>query len=235
MPKLTETYVGKIPQASEGTKKVWDKEIKGLVLFVGKRAKTWYFQKDVGGQTKRILIGRYPMISAKAARQTAMGLALEMGRGAGRAAQIGAPTLEQAMEAYLARPKLRSEAHKDGIRGQFDLHLKDWMRLPLDEISKAMVAERHDRLSDRPSTANHTLKYFRTVWNHARRTYDLAECPTMAIEWCEERPILSETSAPEALRLRYRLLGVPLTVATVDLSAEWPEIHRELIELVGQP
>lgn len=105
-----------------------------------------------------------------------------MSRGAGKKAQMGAPTLEMAMAAYLNRPKLRSETHKDGVRRQFEMHLKGWMRLPLDEISKSMVAERHRRLADRPSTANHVLRYFRTVWNHARRTHDLPECPTMAIE-----------------------------------------------------
>ena len=72
------------------------------MLYVGKKAKTWHFQKDVGGRTKRVLIGRYPIITAPAARQTAMGLALEMSRGAGKMIQIGAPTLEQAMAAYLA-------------------------------------------------------------------------------------------------------------------------------------
>ena len=51
MPKLTETYVRKVPQAKEGTDKHWDSEVRGLVLFVGKRSKTWYYQKDVGGQT----------------------------------------------------------------------------------------------------------------------------------------------------------------------------------------
>ncbi|MCP5087476.1 MAG: DUF4102 domain-containing protein, partial [Rhodobacteraceae bacterium] len=108
MPKLTETYARKIGQASAGTKKYWDSEIKGLVLYVGKRTKTWYFQKDVGGQTKRVLIGRFPIISAQAARQTALGLALEMGRGVGKLIQIGAPTLTDALETYLHRPKLRS-------------------------------------------------------------------------------------------------------------------------------
>ena len=75
MPKLTETYAKKLPHSLEGTQKYWDNEIKGLVLFVGKRSKTWYYQKDVGGQTKRVLIGRYPVISSQAARQTAMELA----------------------------------------------------------------------------------------------------------------------------------------------------------------
>ena len=56
MPKLTETFAKKLLHAKAGTDKYWDAEVKGLVLFVGKRSKTWYFQKDVGGQTKRILI-----------------------------------------------------------------------------------------------------------------------------------------------------------------------------------
>lgn len=116
MPKLTETFVRKLPQTKDGTDKHWDSEVKGLVLFVGKRSKTWYFQKDVGGQTRRTLIGRYPLISADAARQTALGFALEWGRGAGKQIQIAAPTLEAAMETYLARPKLRSDTHRQGLR-----------------------------------------------------------------------------------------------------------------------
>jgi hypothetical protein len=188
MPKLTETFVSKLPPAKSGTVKYWDNEVRGFVLFVGKRAKTWYFQKDVGGQTKRVLIGRYPTISPQTARQTALQFALEWGRGAGKTIQIGAPTLRDAMEAYLARPKLRSDAHRTGLRQQFEKHLRDWMKLPLDEITKRMVVEKHRSLAPAPSTANHLLKYFRTVWNHSRRTCELPESPTMAIEWYEERP-----------------------------------------------
>jgi len=65
MPKLTETYVRKIPTSDTGTQKYWDGEIKGLVISVGKSAKTWYFQKDVHGHTKRVLIGRYPALLHK--------------------------------------------------------------------------------------------------------------------------------------------------------------------------
>jgi len=36
----------------------------------------------------------------------------------------------------------------------------------------------------------------------------------------------------QSLRLNYRLLGTPVMVATVNLSAEWPEIHAELIGLI---
>lgn len=120
MPKLTETFARKTPHPAEGTRKLWDSEVKGLVLFVGKRSKTWNFQRDVGRHTRRVLIGRHPTISAEAARQTAMKLALDMSRGAGKAVQTGAPTLDAAVAGYFARPKLRSEKTKVHTRAQLE-------------------------------------------------------------------------------------------------------------------
>ena len=243
MPKLTETYTRKLPQTKNGTDKHWDSEVKGLVLFVGKKAKTWYFQKDVGGQTKRVLIGRYPVISADAARQTAMGFALEWGRGAGKKIQIGAPTLQASLDAYLARPKLRSDTHKAGMRQQFELHLKDWLRLPLDEISKSMVAERHRSMASTPSGANHLLKYFRTVWNYARRVYDLPESPTMAIEWYDEQPkgqTIEDLCAwrdtvdglPNPIhKVFYELLLFTGLRKTEAVTLEWKNVHEGHIHL----
>lgn len=243
MPKLTETYARKVPLVTGGTAKHWDSEVKGLVLFVGKRAKSWYYQKDVGGQTRRVLIGRFPMISAEAARQTALGFALEWGRGAGKKIQIGAPTLELAVETYLARPKLRSEAHRQGVRQQIELHLKDWLRLPLDEITKAMVAERHRSMAATPSAANHTLKYFRTVWNHARRVHDLPESPTMAIEWFGEQSdgtVITDLKAWRRAvdelfnpihKVFYELLLFTGLRKTEALTLQWQHVHEDHIHL----
>ena len=36
-----------------------------------------------------------------------------------------------------------------------------------------------------------------------------------------------------SLRLRYRLLGIPVMVATVDLGQEWRDIEAELHELLN--
>lgn len=243
MPKLTETFAKKLQHSSQGTQKYWDSDIKGLVLFVGKRSKTWYFQKDVGGQTRRVLIGRHPIISAQAARQTAMELALEMGRGAGKVAQIGPPTLEMAMQAYLARPKLRSDSYRHGVRAYMENQLKDWMRLPLDEISKSMVVRRHQQLADYPSTANHALRYFRSIYNHARRTHDLPECPTMAIEWYEEIPVGRIIEDLQDWRQTVDGLRNPIHKVFYELllftglrkgevmTLEWKNIHEDRIHL----
>jgi integrase len=243
MPKLTETFARKAPYPATGTAKHWDTELKGLVLFVGKRTKTWYFQKDVGGHTKRILIGRYPTISADAARRTALALSLEMSRGAGRQVQTGAPLLKDAIESYLARPRLRSEVHKHGLRRQLHKHLKDWLRLPLDEISKSMVVERHRVMTKVPSAANHVFRQFRTIWNHARRTHDLPESPTMAIEWYPEEPDgrmiddLGEwKTAVDRLEnpihaAFYRLLLFTGLRKTEAFTLEWKNVHEDRIHL----
>ena len=213
------------------------------MLFVGKRSKTWYFQKDVGGQTKRVLIGRYPVISTQAARQTAMELALEMGRGAGKVAQIGAPTLAAAMEIYLARPKLRSDSYRLGVRAYMENQLKDWLRLPLDEISKSMVVRRHQQLANFPSTANHALRYFRSIYNHARRTHDLPECPTMAIEWYQESPDGRVIEDLREWRNAVDALGNPIHKAFYELllftglrkgealTLEWKNVHEDHIHI----
>ncbi|WP_127903874.1 tyrosine-type recombinase/integrase, partial [Solirhodobacter olei] len=243
MPKLTETFARKIPKAHTGTEKYWDSEVRGLILYVGKKSKTWYYQRDVGGRTRRALIGRYPVISADAARQTALGFALEWGRGAGKKIQIGAPTLEAAMEAYLARPKLRSDAHRRNVQEQIERHLKDWLRLPLDEITKGMVAQRHRSMSATPSAANHTLKYFRTVWNHARRIHDLPESPTMAVEWFDERAdgaviadLIAWRQAVDGIfnpihKVFYELLLFTGLRKTEALTLEWRNIHEDHIHL----
>ncbi|MEM8970496.1 MAG: integrase family protein [Pseudomonadota bacterium] len=243
MPKLTQTFANKTPFKPSGSVKHWDTEVKGLGLFVGKQSKTWYFQKDVGGVTKRVLIGRFPIISANAARSTAQELLLEMSRGLGKSVQLDAPTLETAMEAYLSRAKLRSENYKYQIRMQFKKHLRDWLKLPLTEISKAMVAERHRSLRAVPSAANHALRQFRSVWNHARRIHDLPESPTIAIEWYAEETngdIIDDLRTWEAAvcelqnpihKAFYQLLLFTGFRKAEAFTLQWKNVHEDRIHL----
>jgi integrase len=189
------------------------------------------------------LIGRYPVISAAAARQAAQSLALDMSRGVGKIYQAGAPTLEVALETYLARPKLRSERGKRGVRGQVEKHLRDWLRLPLDQITRGMVVARHSELRAVPSAANHTLRQFRSVWNHARRTHDLPEAPTLAIEWYSEEPdgrIIDDLPAwrgvVDALEnpihaAYYRLLLFTGFRKSEALALRWKDVHADRIHL----
>lgn len=186
MPKLTKTFAESACNPATGQDKHWDSEIRGFGLFCGKQTKTWYYQRDVGGKTTRIRIGAFPTITASAARETALALHLEHAKGAGKAAMQTAPTLKDALDAYVKRPKLRSDKNKRNVKDNINNHLSDWLDLRLDQIDRRMVRARHEKLSDKPVRANHTLQSFRSIYNHARRSIELPECPTIAIEWNKE-------------------------------------------------
>ncbi|MCU0827662.1 MAG: Arm DNA-binding domain-containing protein [Tabrizicola sp.] len=97
IPKLTKTIVSKLPFAKVGTQKHRDSEVKGLVLSVGKASQTVYFQKDAGGQTRRVMIGSYPSIFVSAARETTLEFMLVCVRGACKSIQIGASAFGKAL------------------------------------------------------------------------------------------------------------------------------------------
>ncbi len=117
------------------------------------------------------------------------------------------------------------------------------MRLPLDEITKGMVAERHAEMASVPSAANHTLRSFRSIWNHARRTHDLPESPTLAIEWYEETPDGRVIDDLHAWRQSvdeienpihaayYRLLLFTGFRRSEALALRWQDVHTDRIHL----
>jgi integrase len=240
--KLTETAC----KAAPPNAKIWDSEIKGFGLFAGKTKKTFYYQKDVHGKTTRTKLGTWPETRLADARYEAAQLVAQYATGAVarrlRAARI--PTLEQATDEYLARPKLRSEHNKNQVRAQIKNHLSSWLSVPLDEITKADCVRAHARIAKTGERgANHVLKSFRSIFNHARRVHDLPECPTIAIEWYSEEPSqriitdLSEwKSAVDSLenpihQAFYRLLLTTGLRRTEALSLRWDRVHDDYLHL----
>ena len=240
--KLTQTVADK----AGPNEKIWDTEIKGFYLVTGKTKKTLYYQKDVNRKTVRHKLGSLPEITVAAARVEAEQLRAEHATGAvaQRLAASRIPTLRDATDTYLARPKLRSEHNKNQVRAQMENKLTDWLDLRLDEITKADCVAMHARLgADGERAANHVLKSFRSIYNHARRVHDLGECPTMAIEWFPEPAsgkIIDDLGlwkeAVDGLendvhRAFYRFLlftGLRLSEA---LSLRWDQVHADHLHL----
>ncbi len=240
--KLTEASA----KAAPINAKIWDTEIKGFGLFAGKTKKTFYFQKDVHGKTTRTNLGNWPETRVADARYEASLLVAEHASGAVakrlRASRI--PTLEQATDDYLARPKLRSEHNKAQVRAQMHNHLKSWLKMPLDEISKADSVRAHARVAKNGERgANHVMKSFRSIYNHARRVHDLPECPTIAIEWFEERPSQKiiddfdlwrksvDALENEVHRAYYRFLLATGLRFDEARSLRWDQIHEDHLHL----
>ena len=240
--KLTETSV----KDAAPNEKYWDTAIKGFALFTGKETKTFYFQKDVKGQTVRTKLGAWPETRVADARAEAALLVADYASGvvAKRLRAAKTPTLTEAMETYLARPKLRSDANKRVVEGQMRLHLKAWLKTPLDEITKADCVAAHRRITPKGERcANHVMKSFRSIWNHARRTHDLSECPTVAIEWYPEpasQSIIEDLDAWKGVvdaienpvhAAYYRFLLFTGLRKEEAMTLRWEQIHDDHLHL----
>ena len=188
----------------------WDTELRGFGLRVGKGrvdpskgqrvpTKTYIAQRDVGGRTTRVKIGRHgspwtPDLARKKARE----LLVEMDQGInpnerrqGDAAAL--LTVREAMELYLS--KLRAqEASPSTARGvvyETERYLGDWLGKPLASLTGSQCRRRHERISEKngKTTANRALANLRTIYRNARREHPTlpVEAPTAAVNWNKTR------------------------------------------------
>lgn len=178
--KLTRAEVEKLPHPSSGQKVYRFKDPHGLLLVVGTRSKTFAFQSDAGGQSRRVALGRYPHMSIDEARVRGLSLGTQVAKGSAISPNPR-QTLQDAMEAYLADRKTLSDKTKRYTRSLFKLHLSDWTSKPLASITPTMVLQRHaaiaKQIREQPRYANSTysgtataddvMRKLRVVWNHA--------------------------------------------------------------------
>lgn len=172
----------------------------GFGLLVGATAKTFVANGRVkGGPERRVTIGRWPTWKVDAARERARELITAMDRGvdpnrAAREAAARGITLEDAAD--LHRAVMRHKKNAEGTFRNFDaalkMHLSDWLKRPLADISKADAARRHDRItrSHGPVAANTAMKALRQSYNTARKTHDRlpADNPVMGVTFNKEKP-----------------------------------------------
>lgn len=228
----------------------WDTKLPGFHLACGKAAKTWYVEH----RGERTRLGRYPDLSTADARDAALEIM--------RPSQIveQAPTLEQALNDYLDRPKLRSDHNKRHVRAQMEVHMRKFLKRRLHSITKQEIRDLFVELSVKrmgkdklgrpceiggPRTANHVMQSFRTIWNHAADKMmdgDLKKCPTSALELHSED---TETKVIDDLegwkaqvaqidpmhRAIYLLLITTGMRKTECLSLTWSQIEADRIHL----
>lgn len=177
---------------------VWDSEMPGFGLRVGKSARAFIYQRDLpGGRTRRVTIGRWPAWSVDNARKRARELAVQIDRGVDPAAEKRARaargvTLAQAVELHIARLEAKGGSQRtvDSMRDETRRHLGDFRPRPLREITRSDARRRHERLSKRngPYVANRLMRCMRAASNTARREHpELPEAPTIAVLWNRER------------------------------------------------
>jgi len=192
--KIIKGTVDRLAHPPKGQKLFMDEALKGFGVLVGTNTKTYVAQRDIGGRTVRVTLGRHGLITTAQARRYAEETLVPMRQGINpnaqkRAAQGRSITLQGAVDLYLQSSKPRAEKTIAGFRDAMRLHLKDWLATPLAEITRKMIYERHRRIGkiSGPYAANATMRAFRAAYNRARRQHEeLPANPIINVDWFPE-------------------------------------------------
>lgn len=202
--EISDKVIGRLPYAESGQYKVLDTELKGFVVVIGRRKKTFaaqgaFWRDGVREFAARKKIGEFGDMTSREARAKAKDIlaAISKGQRPGDTAPIrnGAVTLRQAWERYRDAHMIRkgrSPGTIENYRDHMERLFSDWLDKPLARLGRQpkLVADRHDEITKENGAyiANGAMRSLRAVYNHARKTNrDLPpENPTLAVDWNQE-------------------------------------------------
>lgn len=196
MPKIhiTKLSVEGLPFPDKGQVDYFDDSMKGFGVRVSTTCKTYFTMRRVNGKLVRTKIDTIDKITAEKARKQAEGTLADMGKGISpnevkRQARIDAAeeaekgiTLQAVLTSYLEKRSLKPRSVST-INNLFKLYLADWLTMPIEEITKQMVSDRHAQIAKgkrsrdvvkradgneappRKAAADNALRALRTVLN----------------------------------------------------------------------
>jgi hypothetical protein len=196
LPKITKSFVEKEIK-SEGCFR--DTELKGFCVRArkvsdGSLSKTYIVHSKVRGTSKlvTVTIGRHGVITAENARIEAIKILSDMARGENpnvtlqdkqedlrkedarrkTMSELSARTLSDLLQEYLATRSLKENTATDYER-LVTRCLKDWLDVPIVEITRDMVQSKHIAMSkEHPAQANYTMRILRALFAYAIAVYE---------------------------------------------------------------
>jgi integrase len=178
--KISKAAVDRLPFAEQG-KQVdhFDTELKGFGCRVSATAKTYFVLKRLNGRLTRVTLGRHGIKTADQARKDAIDALSDLGKGIdvnrekARAREKGITVAEVLERYFIARQELKPRTVAT-YRDLFRLYLSDWMRQPIENITKQMVAKRHLEVAKKAgkAAANNVMRTLRAVYNFANELLD---------------------------------------------------------------
>jgi hypothetical protein len=184
---------------------VWDNRAPGLRVNFGRRKVSWSYFKQVRIHGKRqtisVVLGTWPLMKVKAARDAAL---IEAGRVAAKRIRPGkraAVKFGEAFEEYIKAAEAKAERKGKPARWAKNarligssLLLPEFARFPLADLSAspAIVRDFHKRITrdNGPVQANRAMAVLRATYrNAAKLNRDLPPAlPTSAVVWNTEKP-----------------------------------------------
>lgn len=176
--KLTKRYVDSLPY-SDKTEYHQDLELIGFAVRVGKKTKQYMVNKRINNVLQRVVISDVHLMTITEARDEAMRIMADIKQGIDpnkpkqndTPAELPIPTLRECYEYFKSKKTLTDQTIKSYDRQILTL-LKDWLDLPINDITKSMISDRHARLTkDSPAQANASMRVLRSVWSYCRHSF----------------------------------------------------------------
>ena len=154
----------------------WDDKLTGFGVRVqpsGTKSFIVNYRAGDGGRkapNKRVVIGRYPRMAPDQARRKAQELLGRVAAGddpAGEHAEArGMPTLAEAFEKYMVANPNRGASTVRLYRQNLRVNLGDWLKRPLDTITRQDVEDRFNLITAKHGWAggNQTLSMLRSIY-----------------------------------------------------------------------
>ncbi len=176
--KLTKSVVDKLAFTEKGQVFHWDDELPGFGLYIGTKSKTWCVQQRIGNKTKRVVLGKYPTMTAEQARNSAKKSIGELAAGIDvvkekREKNIKAVTLGEVFASFLDARQLKPKTVRD-YKGVMNNIYSDWQTLPITDITRDAVERRHKKIGAERGEAYANLgsRTLRSVLNYAGAKYE---------------------------------------------------------------
>lgn len=164
---FTDAAIYRLPSpVRRGT--VRDAKLSQLVLTVGPKSRAWYLHCTVQQQTRRVNLGRFPIIGAEDARRKALDALRKLYAGEDpKSPRERGLTLRQALGHYLDGRRLRDSSAAD-CRGVIERHAAAWLDKPIASITAEALARQYRVISAKSvSMANKLLRNVSAVARHA--------------------------------------------------------------------
>lgn len=176
--KLIKSVVEKFELTEKGQVFYWDDELPGFGMYIGTKSKTWCVQQRIGNKTKRVVLGKYPAMTAEQARNAAKKGIGELAAGIDtvqekREKNIKAVTLGEVFTAFLDSRQLKPKTVRD-YNGVMNNIYPDWQKLPITDITRDAVERRHKKTGEErgEAYANLGARTLRSVLNYASAKYE---------------------------------------------------------------
>jgi len=175
--KLTSKVVASLDSGNTPQLLVYDTQLPGFGVRVGRTRKAYFVERRVNGRTRRVSIERCDLMTCEQARHKAMKLLVEMSDGwdptaEQRKERARSITLHDAFAEFLEVRPIKSSTEML-YRRTLNAAFKTWLSHRLVDISNEMVLHRFQDLtkSSGPGYANLAMRILRSVWNFARGRY----------------------------------------------------------------